>query len=148
MAKRKITADLLHDWYAHGKVTLADIVPLVSATLGRPASESEVKRMLWNELPKEHVYQKKIIAWLKEEYPRAFIRKDTSGIYSEGGFPDILAIIDGKYYGFEVKRPFIGQPSKLQLRTIERIREAGGRAGIVCFPYEAQRIIEESSMGG
>ena len=142
MAKRKITADLLHDWYSHGMVTLADIAPLVSATLGRPVSRADLKRIVFDVIPRENVYQGRIITWLKKEYPRAFVRKDTSGIYSEGGFPDILAIIDGRYYGFEVKRPFIGEPSKLQLRTIERIREAGGRAGIVCFPYEAQRIIE------
>lgn len=142
MSKRRITAALLHSWYAQGFTTLAEITPMVSAALGRPATEAEAERMVRKELPLEADYQRKIITWLKEEYPHALVRKITSGIYSEGGFPDVLAIIDGRYHGFEVKRPFIGEPSKLQLQTIKKIREAGGKAGLVCFPFEAQRIIE------
>ena len=143
MSKKRITSAMAHDWYTQGLTTLAAITTMASVALGRPVTEAELERMLRKELPLEAAYQRKIITWLKEEYPHALVRKITSGIYSEGGLPDVLAIIDGRYHGFEVKRPFIGEPSKLQLQTIKKIREAGGRAGIVCFPYEAQRIIEE-----
>ena len=53
----------------------------------------------------------------------------------------MLAIINGQYYGIEVKRPFFGKPSQLQLVTIEAIKKAGGTAGIAHLPIEAMEII-------
>lgn len=91
---------------------------------------------------KESYYQAKILHWLKSTYPAAFVWKAAAGPYSQGGIPDICAIIDGHFYGFEVKRPKVGRLSKLQELTIEKINAAGGTAAVVSFPEDAERIIQ------
>ena len=54
---------------------------------------------------KESWYQAKIIRWLKETYPQAFVWKAAAGPYSRCGIPDVCMVLDGQFYGFEVKRP-------------------------------------------
>ena len=98
---------------------------------------------LQEHLPRESYYQKKIIDFLKKTYPTAFVWKEAAGPYSRQGIPDVSAIIDGRYYGFEVKRPYYGVLSKIQRQTIEKIRVAGGVAEVVTFPHEVQAIVEE-----
>ena len=90
---------------------------------------------------KESFYQAKIVRWLKETYPGAFIWKAAAGPYSRGGIPDICAIIDGHFFGFEVKRPKVGRLSKIQERTIKEINAAGGTAAVVSFPEQVEKII-------
>ena len=90
---------------------------------------------------KESYYQTKIMEWLKKEYPAAFIWKAAAGPYSQGGIPDICAIIDGKFYGFEVKRPEVGRLSKIQEQTIKEINAAGGTAAVVSYPEQVEKII-------
>jgi len=90
---------------------------------------------------KESYYQAKILRWLKSTYPAAFVWKVAAGPYSQGGIPDVCAIIDGHFYGFEVKRPEGGRLSKLQELTIEKINAAGGTAAVVSYPADCQRII-------
>lgn len=90
---------------------------------------------------KESWYQAKIIKWLKDTYPGAFVWKAAAGPYSRGGIPDICAIIDGRFFGFEVKRPGIGKLTKLQEQTIKQINAAGGIAAEVSFPDDAKMII-------
>lgn len=104
----------------------------------------EAERFLMSHLPKESYYQSQIINYLKENYPDAFIWKAAAGPYSRQGIPDVCAVIGGRYYGFEVKRPYIGVLSRIQEQTIERIRAAGGIAGVVCLPEDVERIIERS----
>jgi len=94
---------------------------------------------------KESFYQSKIIKWLKQTYPSAFVWKAAAGPYSRGGIPDICAIIDGRFYGFEVKRPKLGRLSKLQEQTIKAINAAGGTAAVASFPADVERIIRASS---
>ena len=91
---------------------------------------------------KESYYQAKIISWIKKEYPAAFVWKAAAGPYSQGGIPDICAIINGTFYGFEVKRPKVGRLSRLQEQTIKKINEAGGIAAVVSYPAEVQAIID------
>ena len=91
---------------------------------------------------KESWYQARIIRWIKDNYPDAFVWKAAAGPYSRGGIPDICAIIDGHFYGFEVKRPEGGRLSKLQELTIQKINAAGGTAAVVSYPADCQRIIE------
>lgn len=90
---------------------------------------------------KESYYQTKILRWLKSTYPAAFIWKAAAGPYIQGGIPDICAIIDGHFYGFEVKRPEGGRLSRLQELTIEKINTAGGTAAVVSYPADCERII-------
>ena len=78
---------------------------------------------------KESYYQSRIIRWLKDPY-------------SQGGIPDICAIINGHFFGFEVKRPELGRLSKIQEQAIKKINAAGGTAAVVSYPADCQRIIE------
>lgn len=91
---------------------------------------------------KESFYQAKIIKWLKDTYPGAFVWKAAAGPYSRGGIPDICAIIDGRFFGFEVKRPGIGKLTKLQEQTIKQINAAGGFAAVVSTPADAKQTID------
>jgi hypothetical protein len=91
---------------------------------------------------KESWYQAKIIRWLKSTYPGAFVWKAAAGPYSRGGIPDICCVIDGRFFGFEVKRPGIGKLTKLQEQTIRQINAAGGFAAVVSTPADAKQIIE------
>lgn len=92
---------------------------------------------LLTEIPKESYFQKKVIDGLKKQFPDAYVAKIAQGMYSQGGIPDILCILDGRYFGFEIKRPVFGRVSKLQGSAAERIRDAGGIVGIVAWPEEA-----------
>ncbi len=94
---------------------------------------------------KESYYQAKILRWLKSTYPAAFVWKAAAGPYSQSGIPDICAIIDGHFYGFEVKRPEGGRLSKLQELTIEKINAAGGSAAVVSYPADVERIIHRDA---
>ena len=67
--------------------------------------------------------------------------REAAGPYSRQGIPDITCIINGRYYGFEVKRPFIGVLSKMQEQTIKQIRRAGGRAWVVTSEKEVAEIL-------
>ena len=68
---------------------------------------------------KESYYQTKILRWLRDTYPAALIWEAAAGPYSQGGIPDICAIIDGHFNGFEVKWPEGVLLSKLQELTIQ-----------------------------
>lgn len=101
-------------------------------------------------VPLETKFQKAIFDHLndlrKAGKIRAIFKKDEAGIYQKSGWPDIMAVIDGRYVGFEVKRPYIGAPSPLQLDTINQIRQAGGIAEVVSFAFEADKILEENGL--
>lgn len=107
-----------------------------------------------SEVPLEKNFQTRIIKRLNELKKsgnidrNAVIWKNTAGSYSKSGMPDITMIADGKHYGFEVKRPLLGVPSRLQLKMIEDIEKAGGYAGIVSFEDEVWDIIVRSRRQG
>lgn len=106
-------------------------------------TKKEALAALRKEIKKESYYQDKIKKALKAKYPKAFIKKISQGLYSEAGIPDILMIYEGHYYGFEVKRPVVGVPSKLQEETIRKITAAGGTALFVRWPDEAIQAVEQ-----
>ncbi len=81
----------------------------------------------------------------QKKYPAAFIWKVAAGPCSQGGIPDICAIIDGKFYGFEVKRPKVGRLSPLQEQAIKKINAAGGIAAVVSYPADVEKIILENT---
>ena len=55
----------------------------------------------------------------------------------------ICCVIDGRFFGFEVKRPGIGKLTKLQEQTIRQINAAGGGfAAVVSTPADAKQIVE------
>ena len=78
---------------------------------------------------KESDIVKAIMKFLKT-VPRCFAWKEHGGMYGTAGIPDIIACIDGKFYGFEVKTD-IGKTTGLQESTIRKIKKAGGTAVVV-----------------
>lgn len=125
--------------------TKAEALSYIQENVYGCASRAEAEKYLRAKLPKESYYQKKIKDFLKKQYPNAFVWKEAAGAYSQQGIPDVSAVIDGRYYGFEVKRPYIGVQSEIQKKTVELIRKAGGCAGFVTFPADVQKLIEGRS---
>ena len=78
---------------------------------------------------KESDIVKAIMRYLKT-VPNCFAWKEHGGMYGTAGIPDIIACINGKFYGFEVKTDK-GQPTELQKATIRKIIKAGGIALVV-----------------
>lgn len=140
-----ITRNLLHEWYKAGARTPADVQRLAQENLGLTLTAEKVKKILEDQIPLEQWYQTRIMAAIRQLYPEAFVRKIAAGVYSEQGFPDVLVIIDGLYIGLEIKRPFLGKPTPLQLDTIKAIERAGGTARVVCLPEEAAEVIENAT---
>lgn len=83
---------------------------------------------------------KRIREYLKT-VPACFFWKEHGGQYGTAGIPDIIACINGHFFGFEVKTDD-GRPTKLQEATIRKINEAGGTAVVVRSVEEVRRIIE------
>ena len=54
--------------------------------------------------------------------------------YTKEGIPDILACVDGRFFGIEVKATN-GRPKLLQLVKLRKIRKAGG-IGILLYPKD------------
>lgn len=104
---------------------------------------TEARSWIAKHTPLESYYQSNIIKHIKGKYPGAFVWKASAGMYSRMGIPDVIACIEGQFFGFEVKRPFgIGVHSKIQEETIRKIRSAGGCADFVSFPWEVDEMIE------
>lgn len=61
-------------------------------------------------------------------------------MYGTAGIPDIIACVDGKFYGFEVKVG-TGQPTELQKSTIRKIKNAGGIAIVVRSVDDVKSIL-------
>ena len=103
----------------------------------------EANAYLVSKVPLERYYQRKIIEWIMENAPGAFVWKATQGAYSRKGIPDVCVVIGGRFYGFEIKRPFFGVISQMQTQTIKQIEKAGGRAYIVTYAKEVADILQE-----
>lgn len=122
--------------------TLEEMRAYLEESTGRTLTAAQAVKVLRDTLPKESYFQSAILHWLKENYPAAFVWKVQTGPYARQGVPDICAVIEGRFYGFEVKRPFVGRLSRIQQATIEAIEKAGGRAGVVTWPDDARKLIE------
>lgn len=109
--------------------------------------KSDAIKALRRMIREEGYYQTKIMNAIRKEYPRAAVWKNTQGSYSTAGTPDLSVIVGGVFFGFEVKRPVLGEVSKLQLEAIEKIRKAGGSAAVVRWPEEALAMIRERMAG-
>ena len=88
---------------------------------------------------KEADIVKAILKYLKT-VPKCFFWKEHGGMYGRAGIPDIIACIDGRFYGFEVKTED-GKPTKLQESTIRKIKNAGGISLIVRSVEEVKAVI-------
>lgn len=90
---------------------------------------------------RESYYQGRIIEAVRKQFPGAFIWKAQAGPYSRRGIPDVLMVLEGHFFAFEVKRPKYGRLSDLQRQAIAKIRAAGGYATVVSWPDEAIDLI-------
>lgn len=82
---------------------------------------------------------KAIMKYLKS-VPRCFCWKEHGGMYGTAGIPDIIACINGHFFGFEVKTD-VGKPTKLQEATIRKIRAAGGTSVVVRSVDEVKAVV-------
>lgn len=114
----------------------------VERQTGVPMTKHAFEGICRDRLPPESVYQREIMEGLTARYKSAIVWKAAAGPYSRGGIPDICAVIGGRFYGFEVKRPYVGQLSRLQEVTLRQIKEAGGTAAVVSFPEQAMAVVE------
>ena len=108
----------------------------------RGITKAQAVKWLRERIPPERYFQKKIMDALHEEYPDTYIVKVSQGAYSIGGIPDIMCIVRGRYFGFEVKRPVFGEVSSLQELAIRKINASGGTAAVVTYPEEAVSVLK------
>lgn len=108
---------------------------------GKAKNFAEARKYMSANIPKESYYQDKIMKRIKELIPTAFVWKAAAGPYSRQGIPDVCAVIHGRYYGFEVKRPLIGVLSKIQEQTIKQIKAAGGKAYVIVYAKDLAGLL-------
>lgn len=90
--------------------------------------------------------QKKIQEALKRGFPGLYIFKMWGGPFTPAGIPDLICCFRGRFIALEVKLPHkSSKPSDIQLKTIDRIREAGGIAAVVRSVEEACWWVEAST---
>ena len=77
--------------------------------------------------------------------PCCFFWKEHGGMYGTAGIPDIIACIDGRFYGFEVKTQ-TGRPTALQEATIRRINDAGGIALVVRSVADVKAALHKAGL--
>lgn len=109
----------------------------------RGVGRGQALRICEEEIPLETYFQRRVKEGIKSRYPEAYIVKIAQGAYSTGGIPDLMCIVGGHYFGFEIKRPIVNEPTELQKKVIRDIRKAGGTAEVVFWPEQAIEIIEK-----
>lgn len=81
----------------------------------------------------------KIRKAVKARFPDAMIQKLHGGAYQTAGLPDLIVVIDGRIYGFEVKKQRLGESAEhaygratvLQQARLADLRRAGGVGAVV-----------------
>ena len=124
------------------KLTREEMRAHLETVTGKKISVKAFENIMRDVLPDEGYYQKEVMGFLRNKYPGAFVWKEAAGPYSRRGIPDVSMVMDGHFFGFEIKRPYIGRLTKIQELTIKQIREAGGTAAVVSFWNQAKEVIE------
>lgn len=60
------------------------------------------------------------------------------GGFQTAGIPDLIACVNGKFVGIEIKAAQ-GKASKLQLFNIQNIKESGG-VGLILYPQDFEEF--------
>lgn len=110
--------------------------------IGKRISVKAFETIMRDTLPFEGYYQTEVKGFIRDTYPGAFVWKAAAGPYSRQGIPDVCAIINGHFFGFEIKRPYIGRVTKIQEKTMKEVIAAGGTAAVVSFWHQAKEEIE------
>lgn len=90
-------------------------------------------------MAEEKRFENKIKEFLKEQ-GAWYIKYWAGSQYTKKGIPDLLACVNGYFIAIEVKAT-AGIASKLQLRHIDKIRNAGGFAFVV-YPSGFDKLKE------
>ena len=104
--------------------------------------------LMLTEKEKQTVLEKDIVKAILQylrTIPRCFCWKEHGGMYGTAGIPDIIACVDGQFFGFEVKT-VDGKPTKLQEAAIRRIQASGGTAAVVRSVEEVRRVLEHANI--
>lgn len=83
--------------------------------------------------------QRRIQHYLKSQ--GIFCFKVHGSEFMMAGLPDLIACVDGLFYGLEVKMPG-GKPSERQLYVHDQIRLSGGDVAVVTSVSEVRAIVE------
>lgn len=81
----------------------------------------------------ETPFKEMVEKWLNQNH-HWYIKYWAGARYTKEGIPDILACINGKFVGMELKGDG-GRPKLLQLKKLKQIREAGG-IGVLLYPED------------
>lgn len=114
------------------KKSLPDLCPTTRAA----------EQYLRSHMPKESYYQSAVIAQIKKNAPDSFTWKAAAGAYGVAGIPDVLTVIDGRLWAFEVKRPLLGKLSKRQGVVIAEMRHAGANVYVVTCADDVDKIFK------
>lgn len=82
---------------------------------------------------KETPFKNRVEEWLNQNH-HWYIKYWAGARYTKEGIPDILACINGRFVGMELKGTG-GRPKLLQLKKLKQIREAGG-IGVLLYPED------------
>lgn len=110
-------------------------------------AKTTASEFIKDHLPKESVFQSKILValedWKKKRLidPDSVIWKNNAGVYNKNGLPDVMMVSNGQFFAFEIKRPYVGRLSPLQKKAIANINAAGGHAASVCYVSEVKAVI-------
>lgn len=107
-------------------------------------TKTDAKKAVLSAMPKESRFQAKIMEYLNSRKD-CIAWKDQASMYQSKGVPDIICIKDGIFYGFEVKRPFIGKLSDIQAEFHNKLKSVGARVYVVSFVSEVQRILDSTA---
>lgn len=88
---------------------------------------------------KETPFKEMVEEWL-DQNRHWYIKYWAGARYTKEGIPDILACINGRFVGMELKGTD-GRPKLLQLKKLMQIREAGG-IGVLLYPEEFEYFKE------
>lgn len=96
--------------------------------------------------------QKRIEKAIAERYPNAWIFHPVGSPYQMTGVPDILAVVEGRLFGLEVKHQKPGESlehakgraSPAQLLQLKRIKLAGGYGDVVTSVEESLDLIRKT----
>lgn len=89
-------------------------------------------------MAKEKRFENKVKAYLKS-HDMWYIKYWAGSAFTKDGIPDILACINGQFYGIELKGEG-GTPTLLQIVNLRKIRKSGGRA-ILLYPNDYDDFI-------
>lgn len=76
----------------------------------------------------------------------AYYLKVHGSMYQPSGTPDILACINGRFIGIEVKRPDGGTVSELQKSKLKKIETAGGVSIIARSVEDVSAVLKKRNV--